>query len=298
MLLQVASALDYLHSQGMAHGDVNASNIVAIGDTVKLSSESIAEGDATADMRALGFTLIHALTQREETRAHDNVESAVDLPAPFDEIAKGCLNPDPAVRWTANEIIARLRSPEPAESSHPPCLAPAGQPVAARPRLRRLAGPASLLVVGIGVVAAVVMRRTDSPSPVAVTPGPAPSATAPAPKTVAPVRSNEKAQSTRDRLVIEDGVMRRVAPNIPEKARNTIQGKPAVVVRITVDPTGDVAEAVVERSFSSYFSKFALQAARQWKFIPKEGASPREWVLRFEFTQTNTRVVAQRAARE
>jgi TonB family protein len=92
--------------------------------------------------------------------------------------------------------------------------------------------------------------------------------------------------------------MRRVAPNIPEKARNTIQGKPAVVVRVTVDPAGDVAEAVVERSFSSYFSKFALQAARQWRFIPKEGASPREWVLRFEFTQTNTRVVAQRAARE
>ena len=128
MLLQVASALDYLHSQGMAHGDVNASNIVAIGDTVKLSSESIAEGDAAADVRALGFTLIHALTQREETRAHDNMESAVDLPAPFDEIAKGCLNPDPALRWTANEIIARLR-----------CLSTPDRP--ASPAWRRPANP-------------------------------------------------------------------------------------------------------------------------------------------------------------
>jgi len=37
-------------------------------------------------------------------------------------------------------------------------------------------------------------------------------------------------------------------PNLPEKARNTIQGQPAVGVRATVGPTGDVAEAVVERS--------------------------------------------------
>ena len=306
MLLQVASALDYLHSQGMAHGDVNASNIVAIGNTVKLSSESIAEGDPAADMRALGFTLIHALAQREGTLAHDEVESTVDLPAPFGEIVKGCLNPDPAFRWTANEIVARLRSPEDAGSSRPPCPAPAGKPVA-RPRLRRLAAGVSLLAAGIAVVAGVVMRRTGAPSPAAVeprlpaaalAPGPAPAAVTPAPKTVAPVRSNERAQSTRDRLVIEDGVRRRVMPNIPPKARNTIQGKPAVVVRATVGPTGNVAKAVVERSFSPYFNKFALQAARQWKFIPKEGAGPREWILRFEFTQTNTRVVARRLGRE
>jgi TonB family protein len=305
MLLKVASALEYLHSQGMAHGDVNASNIVAIGDTVKLSSDSIAKGDATADMRALGFTLIHALTQREETLAHADLESTVDLPAPFGEIVKGCLNPDPAFRWTANEIVSRLRSPEDAGSSCPPRPAPASKPVV-RPRFRSLAGPAGLLATGIAVVVGVVMRRADAPSSAAVDPrlrptalsaGRAPSATISTPKTVAPVRSNEKAQSAHDTLVNEDGVTRRVMPNIPEKARKTIQGKPAVVVRATVGPMGDVVEAVVERSFSPYFSKFALQAVRQWKFIPKEGAGPREWILRFEFTETNTRLVVQRADR-
>jgi TonB family protein len=304
MLLQVASALDYLHSQCMKHGDVNASNIMAIGDAVKLSSESIVAGDAAADMRALGFTLIHALTQREETLAHD-VEPVVDLPAPFDEIAKGCLNPNPAFRWTAREIVARLRSSEHTRSSYQPCSAPAGKPVTVRPRLRRLAGLAGLVAAGVAVVAGVVMRRTHVPLPAAVEPRrppaavmrePAPAATTPAPKT--PVRSNEKPPSTRDTLVVEDGVTRRVTPNIPEKARSTIQGKPAVVVQVTVDPTGNVAEAVVERSFSPYFSEFALQAARQWKFIPTEDTSPREWILRFEFTQTDTYVVAQRADRE
>ena len=165
---------------------------------------------------------------------------------------------------------------------------------------------AGLVVAGLAVVAGVVMRPTDAPlpapddprqPPAAVAPGPAPAPTASAPKTVAPVQS-ERAQSTRDRLVIENGVTRRIVPNIPEKARNTIEGKPAVVVRVSVDPKGNVTKAALERSFSPYFSKFALQAARQWKFIPYEGANPREWILRFEFTQTNTLVVAQRAVRE
>jgi TonB family protein len=92
--------------------------------------------------------------------------------------------------------------------------------------------------------------------------------------------------------------MRRVTPNIPPKARDTIQGKPAVVVRVTVDPMGNVTEAALERSFSPYFSNFALQAARQWKFVPKEGASAREWILRFQFTPTNTQVLAERAVKE
>ena len=53
-----------------------------------------------------------------------------------------------------------------------------------------------------------------------------------------------------------------------------LTGKPAVVVRVTVNATGDVTQAVVERSFSPYFSKFALEAARQWKFIPGRRRGP------------------------
>jgi len=307
MLLQVAGALDYLHTRGMAHSDLKASNILAIGDTIKVSSESVVEGDAAADIQALGFTLLHALTQRGETFARDDLEPAADLPAPFGEIAKGCLNPDPALRWTANKIIARLQSPEQTGSSPPASPAMAGKPLTAKQGIRRLAGPASLVVVGLVVVAGVVMRRTDAPSPApavprqppaAVAPVPAPVPKASTPKTVAAIRSDERAQSTSDRKVIENEVTRRIVPNIPEKARNTIEGKPTVVVRVSVDPKGNVTKAALERSFSSYFGKFALQAARQWKFIPYEGASPREWILRFEFTHTNTQVVAQKVVRE
>jgi TonB family protein len=307
MLLQVAGALDYLHTRGMAHSDVRASNILAIGDTVKISSESVVEGDAAGDIRALGFTLIHALTQRGDTFARDDLEPAIHLPAPFDEIAKGCLNPDPALRWTANRIVARLRSPEHTGSSLRASPPMASKPRRVRPGLRRLAGPASLVIVGLAVVAGVVMRRTDAPSPAlgdprlpppSVAPGPARAPTPSTAKTVAPVRPDERAQTTSDSVDIENGVTRRIAPNIPEKARDTIQGRPTVVVRVSVDPEGNVTNAALERSFSPYFSEFALQAARQWKFIPDRGARPREWILRFEFTRTNTQVVAQRTVRQ
>jgi TonB family protein len=307
MGLQVASALEYLHSRGMAHGDLKPSNILAIGDSIKLSSESVDEGDRTADIRALGFTLIHALTQRAQPLARGDVKPLADLPAPFEEIAKGCLNPDPKHLWTASEIVARLRSPEHAGSSLPTSPPQVGKHAMARPRLLRIAGPATVVAAGLLVVAGVVMRRTDAPSPpavdrrlplAAVAPGPVPPAPAAAPKTVAPVQPKERAKSTRDRLVIEDGVTRRVTPNIPQKARDTIQGKPAVVVRVTADPMGNVTEAALDRSFSPYFSNFALQAARQWKFVPKEGASAREWILRFQFTPTNTQVLVERAVRE
>jgi TonB family protein len=83
-------------------------------------------------------------------------------------------------------------------------------------------------------------------------------------------------------------------PDVPEKARNTIEGRPVVAVLVTVDAAGNVTDASVERTFSPYFSRLALQSARQWKFAPEEGAGPREWSLRFRFTQRDTQATAQR----
>jgi eukaryotic-like serine/threonine-protein kinase len=311
MLLEVAGALDFLHSRGMAHGDLKAANILAIGNTVKLSSESVAEGDAAADIRALGFTLIHALTQQPEPVTPGGFAPTMDLPAPFTEIAKGCLHPDLTQRWTAGQVVARLQS---REAAPPPLPAPpppkAAKPVPVRtssPTFRRVAAPVGLAIAGVAVLAAVMLRRPADPPPATLDPSPsapAPVAPAPAPPPVtppapkaaepAPARPTVQSDSTRDRLVIENGVVHRVLPNIPEKARKTIDGRPVVAVRVTVDPTGNVTAAAIERSFSPYFSKFTLQAARQWKFVPDEGAAPREWILRFAFTNTNTLVVVQR----
>ena len=269
MLLPVAAALDYLHRRGMAHHAVKPSHIFAIGDTVKLSSESIAEGDPSADIQALGETLTAAL-------------GVTPLPPPFDRIAAGCLDPHPARRWTADKVVSVLQSSGVATTPPPPAR-------------RRLVAPVALGAVAVGVVSGIMLYRTETPLPATTAePRPAPVAasltTPPAPKSTV-----EGAQSSRDRIVMEDGVAHRVVPDVPKKARDTITGKPVVVVRVTADPGGNVTDAAVERTFSPYFSNLALDAARQWKFASSQDAGPRQWTLRFRFTPANTTVSAARA---
>jgi len=306
MAAQVAEALAYLHGRGMTHGNLKPSNVFAVGSTVKLSSETIARGDPAEDIRALGATVVEALTQRSGTLADDASAAAANLPAPFDKIVNGCLNPDPVFRWPAERVLAWLRPPQ---ESKPPISAAPPRPIASRaaagPPLRRFLVPAGLVAAALLVVAGITMRRpatstlvaghTPPPTPAAVAPDPPPAKTVDPPKAAPPVRPNPEAQSTRDRLAAEDGIARRVLPNVPAKARETITGRPAVVVRVTVDPSGNVTNAVVERTFSPYFSKFAVDAARQWQFVSDDRAGAREWLLRFVFTQSKTDAVARRA---
>ena len=54
MLLPVADALAYLHGQGLAHGNLRPANILAVEDTVKISSDTVSAGDPAADIQALG----------------------------------------------------------------------------------------------------------------------------------------------------------------------------------------------------------------------------------------------------
>jgi len=90
-------------------------------------------------------------------------------------------------------------------------------------------------------------------------------------------------------------------PDIPAKARNTIQGKVTVKIRVDVDAKGAVTEAHNESPAASrYFGNLALQAARQWKFSPADPASPsqsRGWILHFQFVRDPRRPVSVQATR-
>ncbi len=134
MLPPILRAVQCVHGMGLAHGRIQPSNILAVGDQVKLSSDAVGvvgerrrgartasaydppeaatgEVSTAADRWQLGMTLVEALTQRLPVwdRARPSApEVAATVPEPFREIAKHCLQVDPEKRWTIAEISDRL----------------------------------------------------------------------------------------------------------------------------------------------------------------------------------------------
>ena len=139
MLLPVMDGLSFIHAAGFVHGRMHPGNILAAGDQIKLSSDSLCPNKdlvtlrpthgpysapeiavrgftAAADVYALGVTLVETLTQHAPVQSE--VESLPTLPIPFNEIAERTLLAEPALRWTAAEVAARLESrPRTARSS-------------------------------------------------------------------------------------------------------------------------------------------------------------------------------------
>ncbi len=136
MLSPVLDALEYLHGEGLVHGDLKPANILATGDRLKLSSDTISRigerqvsfrrpgpydppeaisGMLTpaADVWLLGTTLIEVLTQRlPDWQPGPNREPVVpaNLPEPFREIARQSLGLEPQKRASLGELAARLTS--------------------------------------------------------------------------------------------------------------------------------------------------------------------------------------------
>src|SRR5450631_109114 len=68
MLIPTLDALAFLHRQNLVHGQLKPANFLVVNDQLKLSSDSIRLAsdlaiDRAGDMRALGATLVEALTQ-------------------------------------------------------------------------------------------------------------------------------------------------------------------------------------------------------------------------------------------
>lgn len=168
MLGPVLSALGYLHHHGLVHSHIKPSNVLATGDQLKLSSDTLfpvgesrkASGNSdvyaapeagnspcspATDIWSLGVTLAETLTQRAPRREPSRQEEPAvpeTLPQPFLDIARHTLRADPKLRWSLAEISA--------------CLNPAAVAAAA-------AHSASPLAVPLSSVPAVPAAKLQPP---------------------------------------------------------------------------------------------------------------------------------------
>src|ERR1700687_3111124 len=136
MLASTLRALKFVHDKGFVHGHIQPSNILAVGDQVKLSSDALSvAGERSSGARGtsaydppeaatgaistpfdvwqIGMTLIEVLTQHLPVwdRARMSaLQVSAAVPEPFRGIAGRCLQVDAGERWTVGEILQRVEA--------------------------------------------------------------------------------------------------------------------------------------------------------------------------------------------
>jgi TonB family protein len=160
MLPPLLDALSYLHGKGLIHGSVKPSNVVAVGEQLKLSSEQAVPAaqppserriwgmyDAperaggkvspVSDVWSVGVMIVSALTQNVSATAQSAPGVAASIPEPFGGITRECLQIDPNARCSIADIQARLRP----EARSVPYKPEPPQPVTRRPGREADLGP-------------------------------------------------------------------------------------------------------------------------------------------------------------
>ena len=330
MLAPALSALEYLHKQGFVHAHLKPSNIMAVNDCLKLSSDGLLRAGAkdeiapnaydpperlsgvvspAGDVWSLGMTLIEVLTGRRPAAGGD-ARPPGDLPEPFATIVGHALERDARERWTVPRISKYLADPGGVATASP-------EPV----RRKRIAPMGLWILLGaiVVVVAGVLIRQADTSAPPAATPtsvAKTPDAPLPAQQTQAePVKeapkpkaepvvealkpeAQEKPVSNAPPVVDDGGAPGQPMPDVTGQARSTIRGRVKVSVRMDVNPAGAVTDAKIEGPGGGrYFSDLALKTVRQWKFEPVSvngSETGQRWRVRFEFLKTGTKVQRQR----
>jgi TonB family protein len=321
MLPPLVDALTFLHGKDFVHGQVKPSNIMAVDDRLKLSSDGlrgagepsdvprkrsaydppeIIEGNVlpAGDVWSLGITLVQALTQRLPVwdKAEPDGFVLPETMAPqYVDIVRQCLRREPSLRWTIDEIGARIQS---------------GSTVVPEPILTRQNAPANwhyvvpiAAVVLAGLVFAGRKLSSRHPEPQEISSAASaqpqlhskPEPIVPKSRTADPVHVNKDQPSNHTAsAVVKGAVLEQVLPDVPRSASDTITGTVRVRVRVAVEPAGNVTAATLDAAGpSKYFANLAMRAARRWKFKPpqRDGRDvASEWILNFGFSRTSNTV--------
>jgi TonB family protein len=198
MLDSILEVLTYLHRKGFVHGRIKPANVMASGDQLKVSSDSLRRLGETLDIPSdqnaydppeitlgvvpmsqaispagdvwsLGMTLVETLTQKlpvVRTAKQQDPLFSQSLPEPFIDIARHCLIRHAYGRWTVAQIAARLEERTPITQVQAiPRKVPASSPgpaqrsVAQRSRLyANLRKYATPIAIGLTLVLAAILE--------------------------------------------------------------------------------------------------------------------------------------------
>ena len=329
LLPPVLDALSYLHGQGFVHGRIKPSNVLAIGDQLKLSADQavpatesnserrrrdVYDAPETAagivapagDVWSVGMTLVAALTQNvslAEERSPNDPDLPGTVPEPFRGIARECLHLDPKRRCSMAEIQARLQPAGRSVPATPQALPP---PRGSSVKGGTIAAALLMMAVLVGLVA-FFSRSGFSGGKSGTTLPPATEQAAPqnTPQTTAVPKPNparEPAPNPNPSLLSRKAdVVRQVIPDVSQNSRNTIRGTIKVTVRVETDPSGKVTAAKLNNAGPSrYFGRLALNAAQRWEFSPPQvngQAAASTWLLQFRFKRSGTQAWAEQVLR-
>jgi TonB family protein len=184
MLPPLVDTLTFLHGKSFVHGQVKPSNIMAVDDRLRLSSDSlraagepflgprkrsvydppeIIDGNVSAagDVWSLGVTLVQALTQQLPAWNGTQEDALVlpqAMPPQYIDLVRRCLCRDPSRRWTIAEIAARLKS----GFSVAPDRIPAARQNASTSR-RYIVPIAALVIAGLIIAGIKLNSRRSEP---------------------------------------------------------------------------------------------------------------------------------------
>jgi TonB family protein len=317
MLPPTLDALAYLHGKNLVQGRLKPPNFLVVDDQLKLASDTVRPAGESAasiakpslydppeskhgrmgtagDIWGLGIALVEALTQTPPAWSRERSD-AVALPAnlapEYADALRRCLSLDPAQRPTCAELAAEFKPATPAASESATPSA-ANEPMVGAPSTHRSSKTRMLvtaMTVGIMTLWAVwagvhlFHTRATIPQPASMTAQSQPVVSRPAAVEI-PQASVPQASTAALPTVLHEEM-----PDVSRRARDSIRGLMTVVVRVTVDSSGDVVAAALDnRASSKYFAHAATEAAKKWKFAPSGDQASRVRQLRFDFTRAGT----------
>ncbi len=286
MLVPTLNAMAFLHGRKCVHGHLKPSNILVVGDQLKLASDTnrladeVGDGISTlsvyhppegrdgrcsteGDIWALGVTMCEALTRRQPSGlrgGRDRIVLPPDLSPAFHTFIARCLSRSPHDRPQVAELEAWARGqplgPAPVAIPETEAIAllesritpPVAAPVAAALPSKLSVLPMMVVAFALFVLAWAGFRWTR-PNPAPTPPAPVVEA---AREPVIPSEIPPPAVEEPDVVVddsapsISTSASHEVIPEIPRGARLTIRGVVRVSVRVIVEQDGTVFAALAE----------------------------------------------------